>query len=302
MMARAAPASRTARRESISRIPPPTSTGPAKASMMRAMTSACLGSPANAPSRSTTCSSRPPCSRQSRACAAGSSPYTVTSSARPCLRRTHFPSFRSIAGSITMSDDPLRGRDALLVRVDGLGLAERAREALEEPLANVVRLVSVYLAEVDVRAGLDRDGAEELLDELHLEVPHEHVLHRALHDEERTPPEVERSLAQRLVHRNRRKTVADDPLPVAERLVDRLAEHKHDVLDGVVVVDVNVAHRLDREVDQRVLLQKLKHVVEESDPRVDSPLARTVEVQLEAYLRLLRVAFNLRCSHADIIS
>ena len=56
------------------RNPPPTSTGPPNALMMRAITSACFGVPANAPSRSTTCSSLPPWSAQSFACAAGSSP------------------------------------------------------------------------------------------------------------------------------------------------------------------------------------------------------------------------------------
>mgnify|MGYP006378353785 CR=1 FL=1 len=76
-----------------------------------------------------------------------------------------------------MSDDSLRRGNALFVRVDGLCLAKRAGEALEEPFANVVRLVAVYLAEVDVRAAFDGDGAEELLDELNLEVLDEHVLH-----------------------------------------------------------------------------------------------------------------------------
>ena len=51
---------------------------------------------------------------------------------------------------------------------------------------------------------------------------------------------------QRLVHRQRRRAVAHDAGAVAERLLERAAEHQPDVLDGVVGVDLDVAARRDR--------------------------------------------------------
>src|SRR5574343_1033343 len=56
------------------------------------------GLPANAPLRSTRCRRRAPLSSQLRAIAAGSSPKVVAWSISPCLRRTQWPSLRSMAG------------------------------------------------------------------------------------------------------------------------------------------------------------------------------------------------------------
>ncbi len=93
------PASRYRAMMSRLRIPPPICTGISPSSRATAVTRAPLrGSPANAPSRSTRCSRRQPCSAQCAAMANGSSENTVASSIRPRRSRTHWPSFMSMAG------------------------------------------------------------------------------------------------------------------------------------------------------------------------------------------------------------
>ena len=77
------------------------------------------------------------------------------------------------------------------------------------------------------------------------------MLLAADHGEERTPPEIDRRFAERLVHRHGGESVAHDAAPVAQRLVERLAEHEPHVLNRVVVVHVDVAGRLDVQIDQR---------------------------------------------------
>ena len=59
--------------------------------------------------------------------------------------------------------------------------------------------------------------------------------------------------------------VAPDPGAVAQRLRDRQPERDAGVLDGVVAVHVQVALRLDGEVEQRVPRERVEHVVEEPD-------------------------------------
>src|SRR3989344_102066 len=71
--------------------------------MIALMAASLTGLPANAPLRSTRCRRRAPASSQRRAMAAGSSPKVVESFMSPCLRRTHLPSFRSIAGISSMA-------------------------------------------------------------------------------------------------------------------------------------------------------------------------------------------------------
>ena len=101
-----------------------------------------------------------------------------------------------------------------------------------------------------------------------------------LPDEVRPAGEVEGGADQRLVHRQQAGAVAADAALVAERLGQGPAEGDADVLDGVVVVDVQVAGGADVEVDQRVAGELVEHVVEEADAgRVVVP-AGAVEVEL----------------------
>ena len=94
-------------------------------------------------------------------------------------------------------------------------------------------------------------------------------------DAERAPGDVDRALGQRLVHRHHGRAVAPDPGAVAERLVERLAEHDADVLDRVVGAGLEVAVGLDLQAEPPVAGQQVEHVVEEADPgRWRSPLPR----------------------------
>ena len=59
--------------------------------------------------------------------------------------------------------------------------------------------------------------------------------------------------------------VAADAGAVAERLVERLAEHDPGVLDRVVRAGLEVAADLDAEAQPPVAREQLEHVVEEPD-------------------------------------
>jgi hypothetical protein len=65
---------------------------------------------------------------------------------------------------------------------------------------------------------------------------------------------------------------------VAERLREtRLAERDADVLDRVVLVDVEVARGVQRQVEAAVPREQLEHVVEEADAGADVVAALAVE-------------------------
>src|SRR5436190_19256931 len=93
-------------------------------------------------------------------------------------------------------------------------------------------------------------------------------------------------------------TEARDPRAVAERLVERLADHDPDVLDRVVRAGLEVALCVDVEVEAAVARERVEHVVEESDSRRPRPAARTVERQRDRDLGLTRAAGYLgRTAH-----
>ena len=77
---------------------------------------------------------------------------------------------------------------------------------------------------------------------------------------------------------------------VAQRITHRPAETDPHVFDRMVLIDVQIAFRLDRQVDRRVLGQQHKHVIEEPYAGGDGRFARAIEIDLERDVRFSRFA------------
>src|SRR3989442_2940624 len=196
--------------------------------------------------------------------------------------------------AITSERSLRRRQDPGDARVVARGLRERAADRLEHGLGDVVQVVAVVHGDVQRDLRVEREGAEELLQQVAVEVRDAPARHRHAEDEERPPGDVHRRRDERLVHRNAGGAEAHDALLVAERLLERLAEHDADVLDGVVLVDLDVALRLEGEVDEAMLGERLEHVAEERNRRLHLRGAGAVQPQRERDLRLLRLALHAR--------
>ena len=98
----------------------------------------------------------------------------------------------------------------------------------------------------------------------------------------RSPDEVDRGGRSGLVHRHRRGAIARDTCPAVERLGKPVPECSEDVLDGVVLVDVEVAAGQQLEVEAAVEREERQQVVEEADARGDPRATATVEVERDA--------------------
>ena len=83
-------------------------------------------------------------------------------------------------------------------------------------------------------------------------------------------------------------------IAIAERLLERVSEDEPDVLDGVMAVDLDVAGGTQRQVEHAVARERIEHVRQERQWRVDRPRAGAVEREVDADLRLLRVALDAR--------
>ena len=88
-------------------------------------------------------------------------------------------------------------------------------------------------------------------------------------------------------------TVTTQAALVANRFRDRLPEGDADVLDGVVAVDVQVARRVDVQIDQAVARDLVEHVVEEADAGGELADAGAVKVERDADLGLSGVSRHL---------
>ena len=97
-------------------------------------------------------------------------------------------------------------------------------------------------------------------------------------DKPRPSSEIECHLAEAVIHRKRESISLDSPL-VAQRLSNAFSECNSGVLNSVVFIDIEVSLHMNSEIHISMFGNLLKHVVEESNTRVDVGLSRSVEVQ-----------------------
>ena len=147
---------------------------------------------------------------------------------------------------------------------------------------------------VHVGLGAHGEAVEEVGHQLALQVADQPHLHLQIHLGVRAAAEIHGHHRQRLVHRHHEVAGAVDALAVAERRQHRFPEHDADVLDGVVLIDVQVALGLQRQVEAAVPREQLQHVVEEADAGADVVAALAVDRQRAADVGLLGAPVEFR--------
>ena len=80
--------------------------------------------------------------------------------------------------------------------------------------------------------------------------------------------------------------VTYDSGTVPKGLPQRIPKSDTDVLDGMVIVDMKVALRLDGEIEQPVPRHVSQHMVKESDSGVNLALAGPIQIEPNGNIRL----------------
>src|SRR3546814_3198104 len=94
--------------------------------------------------------------------------------------------------------------------------------------------------------------------------------------------------------------ITRDALAVAQRLCHRLANGDAGVLGRVMLIDMQVAHRLDLEVDEGMAGKLLQHMVKKTDAGRNFIFARAVEVErseehTSELQSLMRISYAVFC-------
>ena len=161
------------------------------------------------------------------------------------------------------------------------GHAQRPGGRLEDGLGDVVAVAAVVDHDVQVAQRVVREGLPEVGHQFAVELADLRRGKLGLEDEVRPAAEVHGRGDERFFHRQHEVAVAADARPVAQGLLHRLAQADAHVLDRVVLIDVQIADGLDRQVEGRVLGQQRQHVVEEAHAGGDLRLAAAVERQFQ---------------------
>ena len=125
------------------------------------------------------------------------------------------------------------------------GHAKSAGRGFEDRFADVMAVAAVVHEDVQVAQCVGGEGAPEFFDELGVEIADFCGGKVGLHRQGEAAAEIERDRCECFVHRQREVAVAADAGFVADRLLERLAEANASVFDGVVLVDFEIAFRVN---------------------------------------------------------
>ena len=154
---------------------------------------------------------------------------------------------------------------------------------------------------MDVGACALREAFEEVADQLRLQIADHAHLEPQVDDRVDAAAEIDRRDRQRLVHRHHEVAGPVDAAPRAERRRHRLAERDADVLDGVMLVDVEIPSGLERQVEPAVPREELQHVIEKPDAGRDVVAPLPVKREPQRDLRLFRGPLDLWRASQDLL-
>jgi hypothetical protein len=104
------------------------------------------------------------------------------------------------------------------------------------------------------------------------------------------PTEVDGAGHQGFFHRKDHVTVTSDSDFVPQAFTDRLAQTDPNIFRGMMRVYLKITDRRNLQIDQGMLGEQDKHVIQESNSRMNFVLAASIQTQMEADIRLCRLA------------
>ena len=165
------------------------------------------------------------------------------------------------------------------------GHLEGTCESLEDAFDLVVLILALGL-DVEVDASGIGERLEEVMEHLSGDIAYLFAMELGIPNEPGTAAEVEGDLAEAIVH-GETEAVAANAALVAEGLEDAFAESDAGILDGVVLIDVEIALDVYGEVHARMTAYLFEHVVEEDEAGGDVATACAVEVEGDLDVGLL---------------
>ncbi len=141
------------------------------------------------------------------------------------------------------------------------------------------------------------EGAEKILEQLGLEIAHLAGGEFPVADAKGAAGEIERGGGEAIVHGHEKIAGAEDAALRAERALDGFAERDAGVLDGVVLVHVEIAADGEIEIEGAVAGDLLEHVIEETNAGGDAGFSAAVEIEAQADIGFLGFAAQRGFSH-----
>src|SRR5271165_4339509 len=199
---------------------------------------------------------------------------------------------------LTSKDSFRAWQHASELTVFGAGHAERPRKSLEQRFDLVMVRAPVNYLRMDVGFRAAGEAVEEVSYKFRLEIAHQTRSDLGIDYGCAASAEIDGDHSQSFVHRHHEISRAQDATLTAQRLGEGLAERNADVLDGVVLVHVEIAVRLQLQVERAVARNQLQHMVEKTDSAADLGATVAFDGQRNANVGFIGLAMNAGAPHA----
>ena len=128
---------------------------------------------------------------------------------------------------------------------------------------------SVQHFHVNVGPRTLRESFEEIGHQLGLQIAYAPHLQPQIDHRMNPSAEIDRRDGQCFVHRHHEITCPIDPAPIPERGRDGFAQCDTDILDGVMLIDIEIAIGRELQIERAMPGKQLEHVIEKPDPGMD---------------------------------
>ena len=145
-------------------------------------------------------------------------------------------------------------------RIDFYRHAQRPTKSLENGFNLVVRILAADVVDVQRDHRVIHKALKKFMEQIDVKVAYGTLDELHVVIEARTTGKIQHHPGKRLIKRNIRVAVATDA-GLVERLIQRLTKRDADVLNRVMGIDVQIAGRPDRQVNQPVARNLIEHVI-----------------------------------------
>ena len=145
----------------------------------------------------------------------------------------------------------------------------------------MVVILAIKRFDMQRDAGIHGESLKEFAHELRVESADPVRMEAGAEDEKGPARNVDGDTGQGLIHGQMYIRIAGDALHIANGLTESLTKRDADIFHRVVVINMQVALRFDRQINERVAGNLVEHMVKKAHPRRDVALACAVEIDLD---------------------
>ena len=157
----------------------------------------------------------------------------------------------------------------------------------------MVRVAALGHVEVQVHAELIAEGEKKIVDQFGRKGANPLLLDRQVVGQKGPSAEIDDAVHQGFVERYAGFAKAANAALIAQRSAKRLAQRQADIFNRMMIVNLDVARGLERQIKEAVPGEQLQHMVEKGHPGGNLVLTAAVKLKTEPNVGLVCFAVQV---------